>query len=76
MTNTPSTTTGAPLKCSTTPEWPKPWKKVNASKTDNEVTTLTEGDLNDIENDVREAIRDAIDEAMSEKQIVLGELHA
>jgi len=65
-TDTPTTTTGAPLKRSVTPEWPKPWKKAKASKTDNEVTILIEGDPNDIKNVVHEDTHDGIDKAMSE----------
>lgn len=44
------------------------------SKSDSEVTTLIEGDLNDIGDTIRDAAQDAINEAMSEQQIVLGEL--
>lgn len=49
MTHTPSTATGSPLKHSMIPEWLKPQKKAKESKTNSEVITLTEGDLNDIE---------------------------
>jgi len=41
-------------------------RKQKASKTDSEVTTLTEGNLNDMENIIREATQEAVDEAMSE----------
>jgi len=57
---------GNPLKHSTTLEWPKAWKKARASKTDSEVTTLIEGNLNDIENIICEATQEVVDEAISE----------
>lgn len=62
----PSTATGDPLKRPVQPEHPKPQKKAKASKADNEVTTLTEGELNEIESTVRDTTLDAVDEAMSE----------
>ena len=52
----------------------KPRKNEKASKTNSEVTMLTEGDLIDIENTIQDDAQEAIDDAMSEKHIVLGEL--
>lgn len=70
----PSTTTCTPLKHSATPERSKPRKKAKSFKIDSQVTTLMEGNLNDIENVIHEATQEAVDEAMSEQHIVLGEL--
>lgn len=66
--------TDSPLKRSVPSERLKPRKKAKASKTDSGVTTLTEGDLTDIENTIQDTAREEVDEAMSEQQIVLGEL--
>lgn len=74
MEEQPSNTTGAPLKWLAQPERLKPQEKAKASKVDSEVTTLIEGDLNDIENTVWDTTQDAVDKAMSDQQIVLGEL--
>ena len=65
----------SPMKRSAPSERPKPQKKAKASKMDNRVTTLTEGDLTDMENTIRDATRVVVNEVMSEQQIVLGELH-
>jgi len=62
----PTIGTDLPLKHPAQQEWPKPQKKAKASKTNNGVTTLIEGDLNYIENTVRDAARDAVNEAMTE----------
>lgn len=70
-----STATGAPLKWSAQAEQLKPWKNVKESKSNCEVTTITEGDLNDIENTIQDSTQDVVDEAMSDQQIVLGELY-
>jgi len=42
---------------------------------DSGVTTLTEGDLIDVEKTVWDATWEVVDEAMVEHQIVCGELH-
>jgi len=70
----PITGIDSPLKWPAQQDWSKPRKKAKVSKTDSGVTTLTEGDLNDIENTVWDIARDAVDKAMLEQQIVLGEL--
>lgn len=43
-------------------------------KSDSEMTTLIEGDLDDIRDTIWDVTWDAIDGAMSEEHIVLGEL--
>lgn len=57
----------SPLKRLAQQEWLKPRKKAKESKTNIGVTTLTKGDLNDIENTVQDAARDAVHEAMSKQ---------
>lgn len=56
----------SPLKRSVQQECPKPQKKAKASKTNSGVTTLMEGDLNDIENTVQDVALDIVNRAMSE----------
>jgi len=61
----PTTGTYSPLKKLAPLEQPKPRKKAKASKTDCGVTTLTEGDLTDIENTIQDNTWEAVNEAMS-----------
>lgn len=67
-------TMGTPLKHSATPERMKAQKKEKASEPNSEVSTLTEGNLNEIENIVHEATQEVVDEAMLEHHIVFGYL--
>lgn len=67
MDEPPTIGIDSPLKWLVQPEWLKPWKKAKASKIDSGVTTLTDGDLNDIKNTIQDTTQHALHEAMSEQ---------